>query len=101
MRIVKELHMEFDLVYGDRLKRVYLYGSYARGDAGEFSDIDVAVVLGGVVNRWNERERVGDIGTELSLRENCLLCLFFMSETEAADMPYPIHRNIAREGVAV
>ncbi len=30
-------------MYGERLKRIVLYGSQARGDAGPGSDYDVAV----------------------------------------------------------
>ncbi len=32
-------------LYGDRLAKVILYGSYARGDAHEESDVDFLVVL--------------------------------------------------------
>src|SRR3712207_7722889 len=32
-------------IYGDRLERVVLFGSRARGDAGEASDYDIAVFL--------------------------------------------------------
>jgi predicted nucleotidyltransferase len=34
-------------IYGDRLAGLVLYGSQARGDAREDSDVDVAVVLRG------------------------------------------------------
>jgi predicted nucleotidyltransferase len=101
MRIVRELHARLDEIYGGRLKGVYLYGSYARDDARDDSDIDVAVVLGGSVERWVERERIGELASEISLRENGLLTLFFMSETENSQKLYPIHRSIAREGIAV
>jgi predicted nucleotidyltransferase len=36
-------------VYGERPEGVYLYGSYARGDFTEDSDIDVLLVLKGDV----------------------------------------------------
>jgi predicted nucleotidyltransferase len=36
-------------VYGERPEGVYLYGSYARGDFTEDSDIDVLLVLKGNV----------------------------------------------------
>ena len=32
-------------IYGDHLKRVILYGSYARGDYNEGSDIDIMILL--------------------------------------------------------
>jgi predicted nucleotidyltransferase len=39
-------------VFGDRLVSLVLYGSYARGDFREDSDIDVIVVLSSVVDRY-------------------------------------------------
>lgn len=34
-------------VYGDSLHTVYLYGSYARGDYDNESDIDIAAIVEG------------------------------------------------------
>ena len=36
-------------VYGDRLRGVVLYGSYARGEAADDSDLDLLVLLEGPV----------------------------------------------------
>lgn len=99
LAIVREFRERLEPLYGDRLKGVYLYGSYARGDADDDSDIDVAVVLEGTVNRSEERWRVSDLASELSLRDNCLLTVFFLSEAEFRQQPYAVHRSIAREGV--
>ncbi len=101
LRIAGQLHHQLEIIYGDRLKGVYLYGSYARGDAREDSDIDVAVVLSGKVVRAAERRRVSGLASDISLRENCVIVMFFMSENEKADLPYPIHRSISRDGIAV
>jgi type I restriction enzyme S subunit len=101
LRLVREFHEQLAALYGDRLKGVYLYGSYARGDAREDSDIDIAVVLEGPVDAWEEDRRTSEITDDLSLRHNGLLMPFFLSEQEHRQTPYAVHRNIVREGVRV
>jgi len=99
LRIARELHNELAALYGPRLKGVYLYGSYARGEADEDSDIDVAIVLAGPVDEAEEGRRTCDLIGDLSLRNNCLIAAFFLSEDEYRTTPYAIHRSIVREGV--
>ncbi|MFN0014530.1 MAG: nucleotidyltransferase domain-containing protein [Saprospiraceae bacterium] len=43
--IAQAVKAELQRLYGDRLAKVILYGSYARGDFHEESDIDFLVVL--------------------------------------------------------
>lgn len=101
MRIVRDLHRRFDIIYGDRLKGMYLYGSYARGDARDDSDIDVAIVLAGEVNRWNERKRTGTIVSDICLDEDCLIQTMFISEREFKEQPFDYHRSVTEEGIPV
>jgi predicted nucleotidyltransferase len=101
LQIVREFRDRLAAIYGDRLKGVYLYGSYARGDATEDSDIDVAIVLAGRVNAYAETEATSEVFGELSLREGCLLVPFFLTEEEHCMAPCAVHRSIAREGVAL
>lgn len=88
-------------MYGERLEATYLFGSYARDEADEDSDIDVAVVLHGAVNRWEERNRTSELLSELSLEHDCLLTAVFLSVEEFQTTPYAIHRSIVRDGVPV
>jgi uncharacterized protein len=48
-------------IYGERLERVVLYGSRARGDAQPDSDYDVAVFLNGLNSRWDEIDNIINI----------------------------------------
>ena len=99
--IVREFQEEIAAIYGDRLKGVYLYGSHARGEADEDSDIDVAVVLEGPVNQHEEIKRTGWICSNLSLKHNCVLMAFFLMEEEFESPPEELYRNIGSEGVRI
>jgi len=101
LRVLRELRQRLSSLYGQRLKAVYLYGSHARGEADEDSDIDVAVVLEGPVSRAAERRRTSELRAELSLRENCVIMPFFLSEEEYRLAPLAVHRSIVREGMPV
>src|ERR1700733_14706006 len=54
-----------DSVFGERVERVVLYGSPARGDAGSDSDYDVEVFLRDMDDRWPEGKRLPGISTEI------------------------------------
>jgi predicted nucleotidyltransferase len=56
--ILKRFRAALDELYGDRIERVVLYGSRARGDHREDSDYDVAVFLHDLGNRRDEVRRM-------------------------------------------
>lgn len=51
--------------YGERVERVVLFGSRARGDARPDSDYDVAVFLHDMADWGQEANRLADICTDL------------------------------------
>ena len=59
--ILKRLRCALNELYGDRIERVVLFGSRARGDANEESDYDVAVFLNDLTDRWRELDRLTDL----------------------------------------
>lgn len=97
--ILAGLQSRFQELYGDRLVQMVLYGSQARGDAEEGSDIDVLVVLKGPVRPGQEISRTSDISGELSLQHNEVISCLFMDEERFANSYGPLLRNIRKEGV--
>jgi predicted nucleotidyltransferase len=73
--ILKRFRAALDEIYGDRIERVVLFGSRARGDAHEDSDYDVAVFLkdlkeGDLTGRWRELDRLADLSTKIIIEED-------------------------------
>ena len=62
--ILKRFRSVLDCAYGDRLERVVLFGSRARGDARPDSDYDVAIFLKSMPNRWEDLDRLADLSTD-------------------------------------
>jgi predicted nucleotidyltransferase len=96
--ILARFRAALDTLYGDRLERVVLFGSRARGDAHADSDYDVAVFLRDLTDRWGEARRLSVIDTDI------------LAETGAFihSMPYaagsyrqrtPLMHEIRRDGV--
>lgn len=89
-------------IYGDRLQAVYLYGSYARGDAHPpDSDIDVMIVLKGEFDYWEASRRSSEFIATLSLENDVVISRKFASNTQYADSQMPLYINVRKEGVAV
>ncbi len=99
--VLKQLRAGLLALYGDRLDRVLLYGSQARGDAGPGSDVDVLVVLAGEVDPMMEIRRSGELVADLSLAHDLVLSCVYMSTEELADGNDPFLRNVRREALAV
>jgi predicted nucleotidyltransferase len=63
--VLKRFRSALDEMYGDRIERVVLFGSRARGEAREESDYDVAVFLKNLIDRWPEMNRLADLSTDI------------------------------------
>lgn len=96
-----ELKPRLQALYGDRLVEMILYGSQARGDAVDGSDIDVLVVLKGEVNPGREIDRVSETVADICLRHEVVISSFFMDEQRFRERNGPLLRNVRREGVRI
>jgi predicted nucleotidyltransferase len=99
--ILKDLRARLEAIYGDRLVRLVLYGSQARGDGAGDSDIDVVVVLKGPLNYWEELRRTEETVASLCLEHDAVVSTIFLTPKEADESRNPIPVNIRREGIVV
>lgn len=81
-KLLAELKEELKSVYRSRLKGFYLYGSYARGEQEEYSDIDVLIVLDEIPHYAAEVDRTGYAASELSLKYGTTISRVFVSEKD-------------------
>ena len=97
---MKELKEGLTLIYGDQLKAVYLYGSYARGDYRQGSDVDVMILLKDYKNYWDEIKRTSELIASVSLDYDLLVSRIIMSEEKWKRSNTPLLKNIHRDGLA-
>jgi len=85
---------------GDRVVCAWLFGSKARGDFDDESDVDLLIVVRDADDAL--REEVSDVAYGLSLEHSVLLCEHVISAYRFAQMRArrePLYRNIMREGI--
>ena len=91
-------------LYGDKLQDVRLYGSYARGDFTDDSDIDVMIIL--KMDDSETRKQLGiicEIAYEIDAEYDVLLSPVVQSEytfNKYKELP-GFHNNVMREGVSL
>lgn len=86
-------------VYGARLKDIILYGSHARGDAAEGSDIDLIVLLDDMDNPVSELQRCSKEIHQLDLLYDTLISIIPIDATQYETRRLPIILNAKREGI--
>ena len=100
-KLLHELKNELEKVFGEKLKKVIVYGSYARGESDEGSDLDIMVLVD--MNEKeikNERDKVLDLTVDLTTRYGVVLSIiennydYFYDWAEVL----PFFANIEKEG---
>ncbi|MBE9012403.1 nucleotidyltransferase domain-containing protein [Pseudanabaenaceae cyanobacterium LEGE 13415] len=100
-RVLHRLKQELTALYRDRLEALVLYGSFARCEQTDASDIDVLVVLKGEVSQVDEIWRMGEVGTKLLLEYDELVSVVPTSQAEFYNPNSPLLQTIHQEGILV
>ena len=89
-------------VMGDDAVRIILYGSVARGDNTPESDVDIAMIIRGELDRIADKELTRAV-TELDLKYDTVLSVIDVEEKHFRryknDLPF--YKNIEREGITL
>jgi hypothetical protein len=92
--VLKAFHRSLELRFLQRLERAWLFGSRARGEGREDSDLDLLVVVREGTS--GERRWVQDEGCDLSQGHSFVIAPLFV---RGSDWPnHPLRAVIEREG---
>ncbi len=97
--ILKAVRGILEPMYGERLRGLVLYGSVARGDYNEDSDIDILVVLDEVVNRGEELRRQVYAVYDYSWEVGHQVSVAPVAEDAYRRGACPLYVNAMREGI--
>lgn len=79
--LLTKLRHGLEQLYGERLAGVYLFGSFARGEATPESDVDILIVLDEVTDYGQEIEHTGHLISGLSLDYDVSISRVFVSSS--------------------
>jgi predicted nucleotidyltransferase len=101
-RSLDDFHGRLRGRFGERLRDYRLFGSYARGDEGPDSDVDVLVVIDGLDHHG--RGEVFDLCEDVFFVHEVPLSPLALSTTEwqlLVQREYLLARDIQAEGIAL
>ncbi|MHA1292825.1 MAG: nucleotidyltransferase domain-containing protein [Promethearchaeota archaeon] len=99
--ILEEIKKVLENLYKERLIDLILYGSYARGEERDDSDIDLAVILKGDIELFEEIRRIIDVTYDIGLKYNKFISIRPISENQYYIRNTPYIMNVKGEGISI
>jgi len=104
-QILDELIQNIIPIFDSKLKRVILFGSYARGDYDEESDIDVMFLIDDEAKFLQSKYRkpVRRIISDIDFKYGVLLCSVLQNEHDFYKCvnSIPFYQNVEKEGITL
>lgn len=99
--ISQQISQSYRHVYGDSIVAIYLYGSYARDNYDEKSDIDItAIVRGDRLDLQRKLRQIWDVSADIGLENDVIVSptVIPFDEYERYKHTLPYYMNIWKEG---
>jgi predicted nucleotidyltransferase len=97
--LINQLKTQLVKMYGERIKKIILYGSYVRGEATRDSDIDILVLVDESLNPFEVRESISDLLYDILLDEGELISVIAVPEDLFENYNSPFMLNVKKEGL--
>jgi hypothetical protein len=98
--LVEEMKEALGQALKDKMSALILFGSYARGDYSEESDLDFILLLNERITR-EEDEKITEISSRLSLKYDTVIsCLDYLKE-DFETRTSPLTLNVKKEGIRI
>lgn len=101
-KIVNDFLKKVEAVLGNRLRKIILYGSYARGDYNKSSDIDIMILTDlNNVEIEQYRNTISDIAFDIELETGFIISPLIKNIEKYNDRidVVPFYMNVNKEGV--
>ncbi|MCL2357458.1 MAG: nucleotidyltransferase domain-containing protein [Defluviitaleaceae bacterium] len=100
--VTEELRYNTHAILGKKLRKIIIYGSYARGDYKEYSDLDIMVLAD--YDESEERdlqEAIYKISSHASLEHDITVSMYLNNDNLFRSRLHisPYYRNVISEGV--
>ena len=100
--LYKDIYRSMAAIFGNSMERIVLYGSYARGDYDQESDVDIAIIARGTDEELQKHHKA-------MVKEASRFMMEYDKLVRLHEIPldwfnrykydYPFYRNIENEGV--
>lgn len=98
--VIQAVKKELQALYGERLAKVILYGSYARGDFHEESDMDFLVVLKDEeIRMMQELDRMREAMFRISMDFGIAISNFPVTLKKLSRAETLFYQNVTQEGI--
>jgi|LGVF01.1.fsa_nt_gb predicted nucleotidyltransferase len=99
--VLRRIKVHLTRIYGGMIKRVVVYGSFAKDEADEESDVDIAVVVADKVNLGKAEKSRDELLSQILMEKSELVTVFVIPESKFNTYKSPLIQNIKEDGFTI